>query len=306
MGLFRSLHNPAGPSLSSTNAYAMDLSGNQLAFAMPKSNDPYKLGHYPKSHGQQHNIYTPMQEMVGDEEILLEPISGLSLLWCKYYFYGLPLVHGTLAISTSLITISTTTAFGNIFRPSRLTKLIERFLFKYSGPYNDRCSYHARELWRTLSIDGIEWVHTVSRRYKDSSVSKSYWQTPLSAQHLLTVEFERDTLHPKAALDNFFNRYEEGILQSFRIQYSSQSAEEKSEAKTHFPQEVLPKHLPPLHWEAQPADTLSDAAQKIQNANPGMYWNEAKQRAVTLIAQQETAHQKQTEENLQSHVAFSD
>ncbi|WP_157209921.1 hypothetical protein [Marinimicrobium agarilyticum] len=304
MRLIGTRKNPKGPSLSRPESHRLDLSGTKVQFEAPRHNDALVPDQSDLAINL--NIYDPKRfgqsEKSNSDEI---PTRALAVKWWEYT--GLPILDGTgyLGRIEFQVYLSHMPAFSSLFRPKSLECAVERYI--YMSPSSTQYPGTNRLDWRVIDINGSRWVNYGmigwTAMYNAEEVYTSFWQIPVTDEHLLTVEFVQVIALKRTNLKQAFQKVIDAVMNSFTIELSSDAAAQKAQVEKDHPGEVLSESLPPYefdHVELKNVYELTNIVSQEFNHDPSIPFEK-----VDKVVQEKDKEQREQAEAVRKRVLGS-
>ncbi|WP_027330768.1 hypothetical protein [Marinimicrobium agarilyticum] len=196
------------------------------------------------------------------------PRMELAVKWWEYT--GLPILDGTgyLGQIRFRIFLNRMPEFSSLFRPKNLECAVERYI--YTSPSSTRYPGTNRLDWRIADINGSRWVNYGmigwTAMYSAEEVYTSFWQIPITDEHLLTVEFVQVIALKRTNLKQVFQKVIDAVMNSFTIELSSDAAAQKARVEKEYLGETLSKSLPPYEFDHLEALTGLEMVQKVSES----------------------------------------
>jgi len=263
MPLIGTRWNPKGPSTKHMKEHLFFLSGVEIQIKAPLSNNIVSPG---RELDAPLNIYDRSTYVDKSEE---KPGAVLEyyLLGRNWYFAGLPIIDGAnFGIISMGFTVSYMPEFASLFRPRRFECAIERYISSSSCLYPT--SGHSRVEYARQMINGVDWGNHVCHIEEDeSSAFQTVWHTPVSDDHLLTIEFTQSACAKGSGLMRAYAKLMKTIMDSVTIKLPQDIQSLKTEVQKAYPYESFPTFMPPYVFEQFEPRDESDVIRKVSFDN---------------------------------------
>lgn len=308
MPLIGTRRNPKGPSLAKLENHRLILSGTQVQFKAPTHNDPQVPDQGESDVNL--NIYDVQRfGRLGDDNADEIPTRALAVKWWEYT--GIPVFDGTgyLGRMEFQVNLSHMPAFSSLFRPITLECAIERYI--YMSPSSTQYPGTNRLDWRVVEINGSQWVNYGmigwTAMYNAEEVYTSFWQIPITDEHLLTVEFVQVIALKRTNLKQAFQKVIDAVMSSFHLELSEDASAQKAKVEKDYPGERLSESLLPYefdHVEIKDVYELTHIASQEFNHDPSVPFEE-----IDRVVKEKDKEQREQSECvrqrvLQSHLRF--
>jgi len=244
-----------GPNYSTPEYYFASLSGTQFSYSTPKYNHPripYRARDKRMINLYDSESFVQSPPSDNEKELYSTVLTVLSwVFWQRQYF----ILSHEAAICDFEARVFHLPEFNSLFNKEIFECATERLIFGYGGSFSS--TKQCRLNWRIEKFNKTEWVVFENNgRYSSDglhdpykSTIQTFYLTPISNEHMLSVCFTQVKQREVKELDNAFSKLRKFIMSSSELKLSEDAIRQKTEIESQFPQQSYSQTLPPYEFE---------------------------------------------------------